>query len=184
MEKKNYIFVGGFSLVFLFGMSASFVQLKSIRNDMTKLGNEISHAEEEIHEITTSMKRSVALEELKSPGMKDSQGVPSVQIPQIEYDFGRIPKSGGSVETGFTIRNVGTGMLLLGEITTSCACTSARVASSSVLPGDETIITVVFNPNTHEEPPDRFLRKIYIPTNDPIQPEIVFTIYVDIIENK
>ncbi|NQV92900.1 DUF1573 domain-containing protein [Candidatus Kaiserbacteria bacterium] len=109
---------------------------------------------------------------------------PQITLDRIFHDFGVIPQYGGVVETTFTIKNNGTEALAIGDITTSCSCTSAEVASQNVLAGEETILTVYFDPNFHEEPFDIFKRTIFIPTNDTTIPESEIVIQVDIDEGK
>lgn len=100
------------------------------------------------------------------------------------HDLGEIPQFGGTVSTTFTISNEGTEQLLIGAITTSCSCTSANVREDVVPVGGETILTVVFDPNFHEEPLDVFKRTVFIPTNDPLTPEAEVMIQVDIREGE
>ena len=117
----------------------------------------------------------------------DSQQVSGQAVLMFDrpsHDFGEIPQFGGNVETTFAIHNMGTAPLEIGTITTSCACTEARIAETTIQPGSETTLTVVFNPNLHEEPIDTFKRTIFIPTNDPQTPEAELTIEVDILEGK
>jgi len=100
------------------------------------------------------------------------------------HDFGAIPQYGGTVEATFSVKNMGTETLTIGQITTSCSCTSAEVSSSSIEVGDTATLTVVFDPDFHEEPLDVFKRTVFIPTNDPAKPEAEVSITVDIEEGK
>lgn len=108
---------------------------------------------------------------------------PKISFDRATHDFGEIRQFGGNVETTFTVRNAGAAPLEIGAITTSCACTSAKIASAKIAPGGETVLTVIFNPNLHEEPREKFKRTIFIPTNDPQKPEAELTIEVDILED-
>tara|TARA_B100000745_G_scaffold300564_1_gene255333 strand:- start:16676 stop:17512 length:837 start_codon:yes stop_codon:yes gene_type:complete len=107
---------------------------------------------------------------------------PKLVMKSDFYDFGVIPQYGGVVEQTFPITNDGTETLIIGEITTSCGCTSANISRSSLEPGEEAILTVSFDPDFHEEPPNVFKRTVFIPTNDPTIPEKEVTIRVDIEE--
>lgn len=100
------------------------------------------------------------------------------------HDFGVIPQFGGVVAETFTVRNEGTSVLEIGDITTSCSCTSASISSTSIDSGEEATLTVVFDPDFHEEPADVFKRTVFIPTNDPTTPEAEVVIQVDIDEGK
>lgn len=107
---------------------------------------------------------------------------PSLVLDRTEHDFGLIPQYGGTVETTFTLTNEGTEVLELGVLSTSCACTKATTSETSIPAGDAATLTVIFDPNLHEEPLDTFKRTIFIPTNDPNTPEAEVTIQVDIDE--
>lgn len=97
------------------------------------------------------------------------------------YDFGQIEKLGGTVTTDFVFTNIGTADLVLGDISTSCSCTSATVNKTTIKPNEQGVVTVVFDPNFHEEPEGKFTRTAFIPTNDPVTPEAEVSISVEII---
>lgn len=107
-----------------------------------------------------------------------------IVIDRTFHDFGIIPQFGGIVETTFTIKNNGTEILTIGDITTSCGCASSVVESKSILAGEKTTLTVYFDPDFHEEPVGVFKRTIFIPTNDPTNQEAEIVIQVDIEEGK
>ena len=109
---------------------------------------------------------------------------PQVAIDRKLHDFGTIPQYGGTVEATFRVSNEGSEDLVIGQLTTSCSCTSANIGSQTIAPGDETILTVVFDPDFHEEPLDVFKRTVFIPTNDPSTPEAEVSIQVDILEGE
>ena len=109
---------------------------------------------------------------------------PKVSLNRTLHDFGVIPQYGGTVETTFVVANDGTEDLEIGQITTSCSCTSATIADSVIEPGDESILTVVFDPNLHEEPLDVFKRTVFLPTNDLNTPEAEVAVQVDIQEGE
>jgi phage shock protein E len=109
---------------------------------------------------------------------------PKISFDRASHDFGVIPQFGGVVETIFTVKNEGTGTLEIGKITTSCSCTTASISSASISEGGEAELTVVFDPDFHEEPVEAFRRTVFIPTNDPENPEAEVAIQVDIEEGK
>lgn len=109
---------------------------------------------------------------------------PRITLDRTFYDFGLITQYGGTVEETFIVENSGTETLIIGDLTTSCSCTSATVTSTSIDPGKSAELTVVFDPDFHEEPLDVFKRTIFIPTNDPTTPEAEISIQVDIDEGK
>lgn len=109
---------------------------------------------------------------------------PRIAFDRENHDFGEIPQFGGKVSTQFTLKNEGNSPLILGTLTTSCSCTEARVENMTIAPGSETTLSVTFNPNLHEEPLEKFKRTIFIPSNDPQEPEAEVTIEVDILEGR
>ena len=113
-----------------------------------------------------------------------SENGPRVSLNRIFHDFGIVPQYGGTTQETFIIKNSGTETLTIGDITTSCSCTSATVSETSIDPSKSAKLTVIFNPNLHEEPPDVFKRTIFIPTNDPTTPEAEIVIQVDIAEGE
>lgn len=117
-------------------------------------------------------------------GFSDALKTPRIGFDRRSHDFGEIPQFGGKVQTTFAVKNTGGAQLQIGEITTSCSCTEAKIAQSVIPAGGETILTVTFNPNLHEEPAEKFKRTIFMPTDDPESPEAELTIEVDILEGK
>ena len=107
---------------------------------------------------------------------------PNAQFDSKEYDLGKIRKADGVVNKNFVITNVGGEKLIIGDITTSCGCTTAKIDNKEILSGEKANITVNFDPNFHEEPKGRFSRSIYIPTNDPDNKEIELKIFTEIYE--
>jgi len=109
---------------------------------------------------------------------------PELTVDRTLHDFGEISQYGGKVETTFTLNNIGTEVLEIGTLTTSCSCTSARVDDVRLEPNESTTLTVIFDPDLHEEPLDVFKRTVFIPTNDANNPELEVTVQVDILEGE
>ncbi len=109
---------------------------------------------------------------------------PKITIDRTLHDFGVIPQFGGTTETTFTVTNTGTETLEIGTLTTSCSCTSATISDTSIEPNGNATLTVVFDPDFHEEPFDVFKRTVFIPTNDPNNPEAEVSVQVDIAEGE
>lgn len=109
---------------------------------------------------------------------------PKVTLDRTSHNFGVITQYGGKVETTFNITNTGTELLEIGTLTTSCSCTSAYVENDQIEPNESTSLTVVFDPDFHEEPLDEFKRTVFIPTNDSSTAEAEVSILVDIAEGE
>lgn len=153
------------------------------KKDLVKIQKELEHVEEEVHEVRAAAKRTEAQENLSGDSYDEKSNQPKAIIENAEYDFGKIEKSGGIIKTKFTILNAGLGDLLIGDITTSCSCTSAEIDKKKLADTERAILTVSFDPNVHEEPAGKFSRSIFVPINDPAMKEIEFKIFVEIENN-
>jgi hypothetical protein len=69
---------------------------------------------------------------------------PAIDVPE-QHDVGLIPNDKTSTHT-LMIRNKGTYDLIIGSITTSCACTVGTVAQKTVPPGGEVPMTITIDP--------------------------------------
>ncbi|PIP87299.1 hypothetical protein COW81_01105 [Candidatus Campbellbacteria bacterium CG22_combo_CG10-13_8_21_14_all_36_13] len=109
---------------------------------------------------------------------------PIIIFNKTTYDFGNIPKSQGVIKTIFEIQNKGNKILEIGELSTSCGCTTASISESSIEPNKKAVLTVFFDPDFHTEPVGEITRTVFIPTNDPKMPEAEVKIKVDILEDE
>lgn len=155
--------------------SLGYTNVKSIAGGMI-------HWEEDQYPFTeagaytgTSMMPDMGMGALSGTG-------PRISLDRTFDDLGVVPQYGGVVRKTFTIQNIGTEALTIGDIMTSCSCTSATVSTTTLKPKERATLTVVFNPNFHEEPLGVFKRTVFIPTNDPATPEAEVVIQVDIAE--
>lgn len=113
-----------------------------------------------------------------------AEPAPQISFDKTNFDFGQVAQFGGKVKTTFTVKNTGDAPLIIQQIATSCSCTEAKIAEKEIVPSGETTLTVIFDPNLHEEPAEKFTRIVFLSTNDPIQPEAQVTIQVDILEGQ
>lgn len=156
--------------------SLGYTNIKSIAGGMI-------HWEEDNYPFTESGVYTEKMTMAKDSMMSNSRS-PHIALNRTTHDFGIIPQYGGAVTAEFTVTNEGEEILQIGDITTSCSCTSATIAQSSISPGETTTLSVVFDPNFHAEPTDVFKRTVFIPTNDPQNPEAEISITVDIAEGQ
>lgn len=152
------------------------------RDRVMRLENRINHLDEDVDETATNVKKLLSRTSV-SPGTSEKITASKAKAETIirEYDFGTIKKQDGKVSANFTIKNTGTDTLAVGDIVTSCGCTSATIDVAAITPGKTATVRVTFDPNFHEEPQGRFPRSVFVPTNDPNNKEIEFTIFVEII---
>lgn len=95
-----------------------------------------------------------------------------IELSQDSFDLGDInPDDGIRTET-FFIKNIGTKLLKITSISTSCGCTEAEVESDEILPGEQTQLTVTYNPSVHPGLTGKINRIVYIKSNDPYNEEI------------
>ena len=90
---------------------------------------------------------------------------PHLTLDPEEYDFGKIRQSGGTVSKTFNVLNNGSEDVTISEVLTSCSCTSAEIDKKLLRPGEQGILTVIFDPNYHYEDDGRFFRTATIKSN-------------------
>jgi hypothetical protein len=81
----------------------------------------------------------------------------------------------------FQVRNVGGSELEIVGVSTSCACTAAKVDSRRVASGQAADLTVTYDPLVHGGETGEFLRVVYVRSNDPETPEASLTIRVTVV---
>lgn len=179
-----YLFGGGFNRFNSFGMMGNF-------NGMHGSSTMMHGYEDADHEHATSQFTSW---ESMIEHMEEEHGEegtvhrqvdydkPVAETHEVSYDFGKIKKSDGIVSTTFEVENHGKKELVIGEITTSCGCTSAEVEKETLGFNEDTVLTVHFDPNFHDEPQGKITRSVFVPTNDQNNPELQFDILVEILE--
>lgn len=123
-------------------------------------------------------------------------------VDQKTFDWGIIPYGGGNVSKTFTIKNIGTDVLQLTNIKTSCACTYAQLiidgktspkfgmhSTSSwvgeIAGGKEANLTVVFDPAFHGPtgvgPMERLTS---VQTNDINNSNLEFSLKGNVVKDK
>ncbi|MFA6136332.1 MAG: DUF1573 domain-containing protein [Candidatus Paceibacterota bacterium] len=125
----------------------------------------------------------------------NSQG--KLETSHLTYDFGQVIMNAGNVEHKFVLQNNSSEPITVGEISTSCMCTTVfmeydgksdgpfgmsghdikRTAGITIEPGKSADLKVVFDPAAHGPSGTGFIqRNIYINTNSIAQPQVVFEI--------
>ena len=156
--------------------SLGYTNIKSVAGGMI-------HWEEDNYPFTETGAYTGPSTKSESANVAPDSG-PRITLDRTFHDFGVVPQYGGTVTATFDVKNEGAKTLTVGDITTSCSCTSASISVTSIEPGKNAKLTVVFDTNFHEEPLEVFKRTIFIPTNDPATPEAEIVIQVDIAEGK
>jgi hypothetical protein len=104
-----------------------------------------------------------------------------IELSATEFDLGTVPNT-ALVSQVFQVRNVGRGPLEITGVSTSCGCTSAEIGDRRLSPGETTDLRVTYDPLEHDGATGRFMRLVYVRSNDPDTPEANLTIRVTVIE--
>lgn len=134
--------------------------------------------------LSGSQAKKAALE--KTVGAK-------IQISEESFDFKDIPYSGGNVEHGFMVKNIGDKKLEIANLATSCACSKVFLRAKngdgpkagmkgmsaptdwkgSLEPGEEGQVVAVFDPAYHgPQGVGPISRIVSFETNDPDRPYV------------
>jgi hypothetical protein len=73
-------------------------------------------------------------------------GKPRLSFDSQIINIGNM-RSGTTYSGRFVLRNTGTGILQIDDVTTDCACTVADAAGKHILPGDSINVTFKVHPN-------------------------------------
>lgn len=116
---------------------------------------------------------------------------PTVQVKESFFDMGTIKASNQKVKD-FTIKNIGTKPLQLYNLSSSCGCTTVQIVYQNafskefsmhvksdyvalIAPQAEAKVRVIYKP--YVMPVYGTVgREVYVETNDPVQPKLVFKI--------
>ena len=85
-----------------------------------------------------------------------------MRFEKKSHNFGEIAEDGGSVSQNFTFRNISSEPIVIVSTYSSCGCTTAEFSKKPVLPGETSVVKVVFSPMNY---PGAFARKVTIVTN-------------------
>ncbi len=115
---------------------------------------------------------------IKPGGKKELKIVetPKLKLSKLQHNFGEV-EEGKKVDYELQVKNVGSGELVIRDIKTSCGCTAA-VLDKKVLKENETgKIKIELDTSNRS---GKMTRTVVLYTNDPTQPQQIFTIYVNI----
>lgn len=105
-------------------------------------------------------------------GCTTGDGPPKIELSVNSFDLGDINPAEGIREETFSIRNSGGQPLTIFSVSTSCGCTEAEVESTEILPGEQTKLTVNYDPSVHPGLVGKIKRIVYIKSNDPKRKEV------------
>jgi hypothetical protein len=102
-----------------------------------------------------------------------------IELSETEFDLGTVLNTKPVSQT-FQVRNAGQGTLEITGVSTSCGCTTAQVDKDRLGPGETANLTVTYDPQAHGGQTGRFMRVVYVRSNDPETPEASLTIRVTV----
>lgn len=104
-----------------------------------------------------------------------------IEVTPQTFDFGDVTYKDLAEHT-FKITNTGQQNLEINKVTTSCACTSAKVTKDILAPGEQTDLFVTYDTGlmTGAHAKGNQDRTIFIRSNDPINPQIEVMIYANV----
>jgi uncharacterized cupredoxin-like copper-binding protein len=105
-------------------------------------------------------------------------GKPLIQLSKLEHDFGTI-KQETVVKKTVAIKNIGNSALIIIDVQTSCGCTGTKVDKTTIQPGEEGSLEIMFNSGSYN---GIITRTIIIHTNDPKNEKITFKITAHVIK--
>lgn len=94
---------------------------------------------------------------------------PVLSLSEKYYDFGEVDTN-RIVSRTFVIANKGKTTLVILHAYTTCGCTSADFTAAEIPPGKVVLMTLQFNPSSHNMQNTTIRRGVIIETNDPEQP--------------
>jgi hypothetical protein len=105
------------------------------------------------------------------------QAVPKISFQEIEHDFGKVGPD-QTVKHAFTFRNAGGGLLVLGDIKTTCGCTGTLLSQREIAPGGEGTLEVSFHSGRSG---GQRRKAIFVNSNDPDKPSVKLEIIANVI---
>lgn len=113
---------------------------------------------------------------LRAMPSQNSVDGPRIQVEPTTFDFGRV-ETGRVVEHRFAVENIGSKVLEITRVSTSCGCTSAEVDKEKLAPGEKAELLVTYDSGLMKHEKGKIERFVYIRSNDPLNPQTEVTIY-------
>ncbi len=120
--------------------------------------------------------------EVKKENTNTSQKKEGFDFEEKSFDFWIIKQSWWKVKHDFQFTYNWKEPIKVTWLPTSCACTSATIDKTELNPWDSWIVTVIFNPNLHQEPKWKFFKSVNILTDKKLteMPEVKIWTEIDL----
>ena len=92
-------------------------------------------------------------------------------VDHTSFDFGYVPQ-GFMVKHNFVIENVGSKILQITDVSTTCDCVNAHITNPNIASEDSAYLTIEFNSTGYFGVISKY---IIMKTNDPRMPSVAFT---------
>lgn len=99
------------------------------------------------------------------------QQVQSMEFERMEYDFGTISRRDRHVTADFKFRNTGDTPFMVTHTAVSCECMSVSYPQQPVMPDEEGVITVVYDPHKDK---GTFVNNVKIYNSNCPRPAVLF----------
>lgn len=109
---------------------------------------------------------------------EEKQNAPRLVMDNTNHDFGRVTV-GNTVETTFNIINNGKKTLNIREARPNCSCTTSKLESNDIEPGQSAVLTVSFDSSQRR---GRQFKTVTIFSNDPVAPTQMISIRAEVVE--
>lgn len=101
---------------------------------------------------------------------------PKLRLTTNQYNFGQVPE-GDKVTANIEFTNIGTAILDIREVKSSCGCTAALLDKKQLNPGEKGTLHIEFDSANRS---GKLTRTVTLYSNDPVQPVQPITLYVNV----
>jgi len=105
---------------------------------------------------------------------------PRLAIANKKHDFGDVVE-GRKVDLNVQLKNNGSKLLNIEEVKSSCGCTATLLSKNELKPGESTNLKIELDTSGRK---GRLSRTVTIHSNDPIEPQQIITLSVNIENGK
>ncbi len=101
---------------------------------------------------------------------------PRISVSKNRHDFGKV-KEGSILPLIIDIKSIGDSELIITDVQTSCGCTAALLSNDKLKPGESGSVRIELDTKGMK---GKKTRTIAIKSNDPVNPRMVVTMFVEV----
>jgi len=106
----------------------------------------------------------------------NAKPIPRISISENKHNFGKV-KEGAVLTLNIDIKSIGDSELVITDVQTSCGCTAALLSSDKLKPGENGNVRIELDTKGMK---GKKTRTLAIKSNDPINPRMVITLFVEV----